>query len=151
MNWLRGFVYPRLRFCRNMYGTCVVWGSHSDANEDSNLLGYDAVKIGTMSTLQRVIISLDYPENKSSWYLHNGLQSVINQTNLKIVKAHSPKHLVSVYKSTRRHIQEYSNLYFSVGLTPKPKQTRSLLCFVHQCKAVCNATLHITNHMPSIN
>jgi hypothetical protein len=104
-----------------------------------------------MSNLQYGVTSQDYPENKSSWYLHTSLQRVINQTNLKMVKAHSPKHLVSVYKSTWRHIQEYSNLYFSVGLTLNPKQTRSMRCFVHQCKAVCNATLHITNHMPSIN
>jgi len=134
-----------------MYGTCDVRGFHSDANEDSNLLGYDVVKIGTMSTLQHGVISQDYPKNKSSWYLHTSLQSVINQTNLKMVNAYSPKHLVSVHKSTWRRIQEYSNPCFSVGLALKPKQTRSLRCFVDQCMAVCNATLHITNQMPSIN
>ena len=96
-----------------------------------------------MSTFQHGVISQDYPENKSSWYLPISQQSVINQTNLKMVKANSPKHLVSVYKSTRRHIQVYSNLYFSVCLTPKPKKkTRSPRCFVHQCMAVCNAALH---------
>jgi len=89
-----------------MYGTCDVRGSHSDADKDSNLLGYDAAKTGTMSILQHGVIWQDYPENKSSWYLHTSRHSVINQTNLKMVKANSPKHLVSVYKCTRRHIQE---------------------------------------------
>jgi len=104
-----------------------------------------------MSTVQHGVLSQYYPENKSSWYLYISEQTVINQTNLKLLKANSPKHLASVYKSTRRHIQEYPYLYFSVGLTLKPKQMRSLLCFVQQCKAVSNATLHITNQMPSIN
>ena len=104
------------------------------------------MKTGTTSTLQTASYRRTTLKIGAVEHPHISEQSVTNQTNLKMVKTNSPKHLASVYKSTRRHIQEYSNLYFSVGLTLKRKQTRSLCCFVHQRKAVSSATSHITHH-----
>lgn len=101
-------------------------------------------------------------KNKVRWksrYLNNSLRGVINQVYPEDGESKFFRYLVAVHRSTQCYIPQYSNLhtqhdkchYTSVALTPKLKQTRSLRCFVRQCKVVCNGTLHITNQMACIN